>query len=346
MKNFSKKLLTWFDQHGRHDLPWQQNINSYRVWVSEIMLQQTQVKTVIPYYERFMQRFPDVHDLASATVDEVLQHWTGLGYYARGRNLHKAALKVVNDFNGEFPNTIDEMISLPGVGRSTAGAILSIAQQQRQPILDGNVKRVITRLYAIEGWPGNSKVADDLWKLADDLMPQQRVADYTQAIMDFGATVCIRSKPTCESCIFKTNCKAFQLNSVASYPNRKPKTNKPTKQIRFLICESNEKNVLMIKRPPIGIWGGLWSLPEINHEQNIESFLDEKFGLTILSQQALTGFRHTFSHYHLDIEPVRIKIELAKNRIAEHDTLRWIKNSDINTLGLAAPVKKLLESLN
>ena len=343
---FAKKLLAWFDEHGRHDLPWQQGINPYRVWVSEIMLQQTQVKTVIPYYERFMQRFPDVQALADADIDEVLQHWAGLGYYARGRNLHKAAQQVVNTFAGEFPTTLDDMISLPGIGHSTAGAILAIASQQRQPILDGNVKRVLTRLYGIKGWPGETQVANRLWQLADELTPKTRVADYTQAIMDLGATLCSRSRPQCEACPFKGACVAYQTERIQEYPGKKPKREKPTQEKRFLICLNRAGEVLMTRRPATGIWGGLWSLPETDLEQTLGTYVEENYSLKAGDMLNLEGLRHSFSHYHLQIHPVLIHTETLADRVADHANIRWIAFSELDGLGLPAPVKKLLERVN
>jgi len=235
MKEFSDKVLNWFDQQGRKDLPWQQDINPYRVWVSEIMLQQTQVKTVIPYYQRFMQSFPTVEALAKATQDDVLKHWSGLGYYARGRNLHKSAQMVCNEFSGAFPVTLDEMQSLPGIGRSTAAAILSIAHNQQQAILDGNVKRVIARVFAVSGWPGQSAVLKKFWMLAEKLVPDSRNADYTQAMMDLGATVCTRTKPACENCPLSADCLAFKQGNIADYPGKKPKKALPKKQAIMLM---------------------------------------------------------------------------------------------------------------
>lgn len=342
---FSNKLLNWFHQHGRHDLPWQQDINPYRVWVSEIMLQQTQVKTVIPYYQRFMQRFPNVASLAAAEIDDVLNLWTGLGYYARGRNLHKAAIKVMREFQGEFPDSLDEMINLPGVGRSTAAAVLAISKQQHHAILDGNVKRVLARMYAVQGWPGDKHIADKLWQKAEQLTPKQSVADYTQAIMDFGATVCTRSKPGCGVCVFQAECKAFQQNAVSEFPNRKPKKTKPVKSTIFLICQNSTGQTLLQQRPPTGIWGGLWSFPEANKLEDVHSSLEQHLNLKVLEQHSMTPFRHTFSHYHMDVQPLLIKTKAMGNRISDHATMRWLDYSETQSLGLAAPVKKLLENL-
>jgi len=249
---FSKALLTWFDKYGRKNLPWQKNINAYRVWVSEIMLQQTQVETVIPYYERFMQRFPTVSDLAKADIDEVLHLWTGLGYYARARNLHKCAITVSSEQSEKFPNTADELAELPGIGPSTAAAISSIAYQKPDAILDGNVKRVLTRFFAIEGWPGNKKVETELWKQAKALMPKTRCRDYTQAIMDLGATLCKRSKPDCENCPIASECQAKALGAQLEFPHKKPKKERPVKHCQMLLIQNPQGEIALYQRPPSG----------------------------------------------------------------------------------------------
>jgi len=269
-KTFAIHLLKWYRQHGRHDLPWQKNKSLYSVWVSEIMLQQTQVVTVIPYYQNFMQRFPDIASLAAATQDEALRYWAGLGYYSRARNLHKAAALIVESHQGVFPVTYDEVLALPGIGPSTAGAILAQATGQRHAILDGNVKRVLARYQAIEGWPGQKTVEKQLWKYAESFTPESNVADYTQAIMDLGATLCARSSPKCDACPLVTDCKAFQLNRTAELPTKKPKKAIPVKQKRFLIIRNKRGEMLMEKRPPSGIWGGLWSLPELTMDEAVD----------------------------------------------------------------------------
>ena len=300
---------------------------------------------MIPYYERFMQRFPDVQSLANAELDDVLSHWTGLGYYARGRNLHKAAQLITQQHHAELPNSIDGLMQLPGIGRSTAGAILSIAFQQRHAILDGNVKRVLARLYAIEGWPGEKKVSDTLWELAEQLTPHKRIADYTQAIMDFGATVCTRSKPVCDGCVFVKHCKAFQSNRVSDYPHRKASAKKPVKQTCFVICQNDVGQVLLEQRPPVGLWGGLWSFPEATDKNQARKLVSKKLGLTAQATQSLPTFRHTFSHFHLDVQPLYFKTRLNGKQLAEHATLDWVSLNHVNTLGLAAPVKNLLNAL-
>ncbi|MGH1439262.1 MAG: A/G-specific adenine glycosylase [Cellvibrionaceae bacterium] len=341
---FASLVLGWFDQHGRKHLPWQQNRTPYRVWVSEIMLQQTQVATVIPYFERFMTRFPNVEALAAASQDEVLQLWTGLGYYARGRNLHKCAQMVVDQYQGKFPETVEELETLSGIGRSTAGAIISLALNKPATILDGNVKRVLARYGAIAGWPGKKTVADQLWEVAETLNPKERAADYTQAMMDLGATLCTRTKPLCTQCPIQQQCLGHKEGSPEQYPGKKPKKVTPVKSTQFLIIRNRQGAILLEQRPAIGIWGGLWSFPELESEENALQHCQQHTGKAINHEQ-WPPFRHTFSHYHLDIQPIYIEIEKPLKKVAGNDTLRWYSEKEWQNLGLAAPVKKLLEQL-
>ena len=341
--SFSTKILNWFDVHGRHDLPWQHNKTLYRVWVSEIMLQQTQVTTAIPYYEKFMARFPDVAALAKAPQDDVLQHWAGLGYYARARNLHKAAIQIMTEHDGQFPEEHESLVALPGIGRSTAGAILSLTLNQRHPILDGNVKRVLTRFGAIAGWPSNKKVEDVLWQLADKLTPQQRVDDYNQAMMDMGATLCTRAKPLCLHCPVNDDCEANAQGKQADFPNRKPKKAIPTKQTAMLILKDGDE-IFVEQRPPSGIWGGLWTLPESDVAISPEQ-IESKYMISANRIKKLPEFRYTFSHYHLDIQPILVDVQRrTKNFVAEGQHA-WVDDNGLKSLGLPAPVTKLLKSL-
>ncbi|MGH1487563.1 MAG: A/G-specific adenine glycosylase [Cellvibrionaceae bacterium] len=342
--SFSQQILKWFDQHGRKNLPWQQNRNPYRVWVSEIMLQQTQVATVIPYFERFMERFPVVEDLAAATQDEVLQLWTGLGYYARGRNLHKCAQLVVDQYQGQFPNTVEGLESLPGIGRSTAGAIISLALNEPAPILDGNVKRVLARYHAVDGWPGQAKVADKLWVFAEEHTPTSRAADYTQAMMDLGATLCSRTKPLCTQCPLSADCVGFAQGEPERYPGKKPKKVLPIKTTQLLILQNTKGKILLEQRPPTGIWGGLWSFPELEKEEDALNYCQQYHG-SAKKSQPWQSFRHTFSHYHLDIHPVHIHIEKICTQVADGNVQNWYSEEEWQQLGLAAPVKKLLDIL-
>lgn len=337
---FQQNILAWFDQYGRKDLPWQKDLTPYRVWLSETMLQQTQVATVIPYFNIFIEKFPDVASLANAPIDEVLHLWSGLGYYARARNLHKTAQLV--DERGNFPDTLDDLIDLPGIGLSTAGAILSIAFDKSHPILDGNVKRVLTRFKAVSGWPGNSAVNKKLWAISAELTPVARVADYTQAMMDLGATVCTRSKPTCEACPLNTGCLARRTDNVSAFPTPKPAKTLPVKQLTLLLLSNADNRILLEKRPPTGIWGGLWSLPEFDSVEAAHDWCLTR-SIHIADQQALTTRRHTFSHYHLDYTPLLIQSDNLINFVMEAGQTVWYKAEHANQLGLAAPIKLLLQ---
>tara|TARA_R110000868_G_scaffold380784_4_gene647032 strand:- start:23685 stop:24758 length:1074 start_codon:yes stop_codon:yes gene_type:complete len=341
---FSDRILAWFDQHGRHNLPWQHDITPYRVWLSETMLQQTQVTTVIPYFQKFAEQFPSITDLANAHEDEVLHLWTGLGYYSRARNLHKAAQIVRDNFNGEFPTQFNDIIGLPGIGRSTAGAISAIALNQRYAILDGNVKRVLTRVHTIEGWPGSPTTMKQLWKIAENYTPTERVADYTQAMMDLGATLCKRGKPECECCPVITMCQAHAQNRQREFPHSKPKKQIPERHTTMLILQKSEHEVLLIKRPPTGIWGGLWSFIEADDKTLAQ--VCQHYGCDMLDTAELPSFRHTFSHFHLDITPIVVSVRHQNHVVAEADTAIWYNLAKPNNVGLAAPVKKLLETLH
>jgi len=344
--SFSSALLAWYDQYGRKHLPWQQQRTPYRVWISEIMLQQTQVATVIPYYERFMQRFPTVAALAEADEDSVLHHWTGLGYYARARNLHKTARIVQADYGGRFPADVETLGTLPGIGRSTAGAIVALGHGQRAVILDGNVKRVLCRVDCVEGWPDQPRVQKQLWQLAETLTPQARCADYTQAIMDLGATLCARSKPACSLCPVQPLCRASAENRAEEFPHRKPTRTLPVKSTCMLIFHNRAANqVLLEKRPPQGIWGGLWSFPESSEPETFTGLLDQELLSTPDSTERWSVVRHTFSHFHLDITPVVIPLDPQHVSIMEDERWHWYDLRQPAQLGLAAPVKKLLALL-
>lgn len=338
--SFSQRLLNWYALHGRHDLPWQQDRNLNRVWVSEIMLQQTQVATVIPYFERFMLRFPNTRALADASQDEVLHLWTGLGYYARARNLHKAAQIIRDEYGDQFPEDFDSVLALPGIGRSTAGAILAQALGQRHVILDGNVKRVLTRLYAIEGWPGKKAVENQLWELAELLTPKENLTDYTQAIMDLGATACAR-KSNCPTCPMTDLCAAYGLEQVSIYPTPKARKTLPVKETQMLILLQENGDILLQQRPPSGIWGGLWSLPEYT-EDNIQQWCEQQLGLIIHDYETQPVLRHTFSHFHLDITPIVSRIKSPANHVMEATNRVWYNTQRPKSLGLPAPVLKIL----
>ena len=341
---FAKRLLRWFDQHGRKHLPWQNPITPYRVWVSEIMLQQTQVETVIPYFERFVARFPSVDELAAAPVDEVLHLWTGLGYYARGRNLHQCARVIVERHGGEFPADLASLAALPGIGRSTAAAIASIAFERPTAILDGNVKRVLARHGAITGWPGQPQTAERLWALAEQHMPKVRCRDYTQAIMDLGATVCTRSRPKCALCPVAADCIALAEDRPTAYPGKKPAKDKPIKRAYLLLLQAPNGDILLEQRPPHGIWGGLWCLPEVAAEEPLDRHISNHYG-AVRGTEQWPGWRHTFSHYHFDIQPVLVRLAKRPAGILEQGRHIWYNLSQPANVGLAAPVKTLLLQL-
>lgn len=340
---FQRNILSWFDRHGRKDLPWQQNISPYRVWLSEIMLQQTQVMTVIPYFNAFIDKFPNIESLATAPIDEVLQRWSGLGYYARARNLHKSAQRIAEQ--GRFPDTLEALTALPGIGLSTAGAILSIGFNKSHPILDGNVKRVLARYQAISGWPGSTSVNKQLWTLSEQLTPTERVADYTQAMMDLGATLCTRSKPSCTRCPINTHCQAWISDTVSAYPTPKPTKTLPAKHIVFLLLVDQDQRMLLEKRPDSGIWGGLWSLPEFAGLEDARRWCLLQ-NMRISDQLTLKPKRHTFSHYHLDYTGLIIQIENPTNNVMEAYRTAWYNARQTHDLGLPAPIKTLLQQLN
>lgn len=338
---FAPAVLAWFDRHGRKDLPWQHNITPYRVWVSEIMLQQTQVATVLDYYPRFMASLPDVHALARAPEDEVLHLWTGLGYYSRARNLHKTARLIVEQHAGEFPRSVEQLAELPGIGRSTAGAIASIAMNLPAPILDGNVKRVLARYLALAGYPGEPNVARQLWSAAEQLMPITRVAHYTQAMMDLGATLCTRSRPSCLLCPLQDNCQAHWQGRVSDYPTPKPRKVLPQKHTLMPVILNAQQAILLYRRPPTGLWGGLWSLPELNTLNELQP-LAERHALQLGQRIPLAPITHTFSHFQLAIQPWLIHAEQNATHVAEANWL-WYNLITPPRLGLAAPIKKLLK---
>ena len=324
---FARALLAWFDRHGRHDLPWQRDPTPYRVWVSEVMLQQTRVAAVIPYFERFTVRFPDVGALAAAEVDEVLNLWSGLGYYARGRNLHAAARAVRADHGGRFPETFEALVALPGIGRSTAGAILALACGQRYPILDGNAKRVLARFHAVAGWPGETAVRDRLWALAERHTPHRRVGDYTQAIMDLGATLCTRTRPGCLLCPVADGCRARAAGDPTGYPAPQPKRAYPTREKLLVVMRDAAGRVLVERRPPTGIWGGLWSFPEASADLahgDAAAAAARRQGLRPGRARALAPIEHGFTHFRLRATPVVVSVEPVADRVADGQAVRWI----------------------
>ena len=339
---FSDRLLKWYARDGRTDLPWQRNASAYRVWVSEIMLQQTQVQTVIPYYHRFMKRFPSLKSVAEAPLSEVIAHWAGLGYYARARNLHRSAQLIREQHGGRFPKDKNALMALPGIGRSTAGAILALAYHQRHAILDGNVKRVLARHADIGGWPGTTEVGRTLWQQAEKYLPQQRIAEYTQALMDLGAMVCTKTDPQCATCPVSVDCRARKAGRIAERPQPPPFKVRPQRRIVMLMARHRD-NLLLERRPTKGIWGGLLSFPEMQSKVQAKAWCQRRLG-PIDCTRSLPSFKHQFTHFSLNITPLEVRLAKIYPQINEENGLVWCKLlSSIN--GVPAPVKKLIAQL-
>lgn len=341
MKSFSSRLIAWQRTHGRHGLPWQ-GADAYRVWLSEIMLQQTQVATVIPYFQRFVISFPNIAALAAATEEQVLAHWSGLGYYARGRNLHKAAQIIAEKYQGEFPREFAQILELPGIGRSTAAAICALAYHERRAILDGNVKRVLARYCGIEGWTGEKRVEEKLWRQAEALLPPHDVAIYTQALMDMGATVCVRSKPKCVLCPVQADCVALQTERTAELPAPRPRKTVPERYATFLLL-IHGNDILLEKRPGSGIWGGLWCPPQFDDEEAGRDWFVRN-GMDASEGERLETFTHTFTHFKLHITP--LKIQLARKPLcAAQPGSVWLDVEEALRAAIPTPVRKVLEQL-
>ena len=342
---FSAAVIGWQKQHGRHALPWQNTRDAYRIWLSEIMLQQTQVTAVIPYYQKFLQSFPTVESLAAAPSEAVMSHWSGLGYYTRARNLHRCAQRVTTEYGGRFPDDPELLADLPGIGRSTAAAIAAFSYGKRAAILDGNVKRVFARVFGVEGFPGAKAVEDQLWRRAVALLPQADMESYTQGLMDLGATLCVRGKPACDRCPLASRCVALATGRTAELPVRKPKKAVPEKETMMLvISEGNE--VLLEQRPDSGIWGGLLSLPELPLSPDADAFgtavemAMQPFGV-IAACRKLQPFSHVFTHFKLHISPYQVVLEKRRPHVAESVHV-WYPIAQLADAPLPAPVKKLL----
>jgi len=342
-EHFQETLLAWYDRFGRKHLPWQQPRTPYRVWISEIMLQQTQVATVERYFRRFVAVFPDVTALARAHPDQVLQLWSGLGYYHRAQHLHRAARIIMERHSGTIPDRLEALMALPGIGRSTAGAIISLAFDRPAPILDGNVKRLWCRLHGIDTWPGETSTQKRLWQLSETYLPRQRSADYTQALMDFGATVCTRSQPACFGCPFQGECFAYRSGRVDRLPARRPVNTKPVRTGYWLLLQTAAGEVYLEKRSPAGIWPGLWALPQWDRRHELEAHC-RLSGLDPAFLHWLPPRRHTFTHFHLDYV---VAIGCLEKPIRLNDVpARWIQPDRADELALPAPVKKLLDEVN
>lgn len=340
MHAFARRIINWQHKHGRHNLPWQTEQTAYRVWLSEVMLQQTQVATVIPYFDRFIAQLPTIQDLANADLDHVLSLWSGLGYYSRARNLHKAAKQIQTDFAGEFPNDLADIMSLAGIGRSTAGAIASLALQQPTPILDGNVKRVLMRHQTIDGWYGKSSVMNALWQLAESLTPHKQTAIYNQGMMDLGSMICTRSNPQCELCPVQSDCQAYKLNVTADYPNKKTKAHKKRIEQRFFfLIHNNNNELLLYRRPNHGIWGGLWSLPECSDSSDPGDYARSELNCPLTNLVKLPTLIHQFSHFQLNLIPIRATTNTNNVDLAQYV---WYKANQELPGGLAAPIATLM----
>jgi A/G-specific adenine glycosylase len=342
---FAPAVLAWFEAHGRKHLPWQRERTPYRVWVSEIMLQQTQVSTVIPYYERFMQRFPTVRALADAPIDEVLHLWTGLGYYARARNLHRAARILVEQYGGEFPHEIDAVEALPGIGRSTAGAILALSRGERHPILDGNVKRVLARHFGVEGFPGETAVSRRLWVLAEQCTPAARVEEYTQAIMDLGATVCVRSRPSCDRCPLRSTCVARKTGRETVLPTPRPKKLRPQRVAVALLLRRADGAVYLEQRPTVGLWGGLWSLPLFDDHPAAQQWLMSRVTGALPEPMTLATYHHAFTHFDLVLTPLVLQLTQPLTHVADDGPHCWYDPAAPQRIGLAKPTVDLIAAL-
>ena len=340
---FAERLVAWQAAHGRHDLPWQRSRDPYRVWLSEVMLQQTQVATVIPFYERFVASFPDVRALAAAIEDRVLEHWSGLGYYRRAHHLHAAAKTIVDRHDGDFPRDAAMIATLPGIGRSTAAAVAVFAYGARAAILDGNVKRVLARHRGVEGFPGAPRVERELWQIAESLLPVGDVEAYTQALMDLGATICTRSVPRCGECPVGGDCVARRERRVAELPAPRPKRVLPQRAVRVLILE-RAGAILLEKRPPTGIWSGLWSLPELAVDADVAAHCRARFAASVTAGDELSPIEHVFTHFRLTIRPQRVAVRAWPPR-AEAPGLLWLTRPDARAAALPAPIRTLIRSL-
>ncbi len=340
---FAARLIRWQRAHGRHDLPWQDTRDPYRIWLSEVMLQQTQVTSVIPYYERFLAEFPDVRALAAAPIGRVLEHWSGLGYYRRAHHLHAAARGVVAQLGGRFPVDAATLATLPGIGRSTAAAIAVFSAGAREAILDGNVKRVLARHRGVTGFPGSTAVQTRLWHLAETLLPARDVGTYTQALMDLGASVCSRTKPDCASCPVAQDCVALDEGRIADLPTPRAKKALPHRELRVLLIERGGE-ILFERRPPLGVWGGLWSLPELSLDADVRDAVKKRYAAEVVLRAALPAIAHGFTHFSLTLHPQCVTARDWPARAEAPGTI-WLTPADARGAALPAPIKKLMRSL-
>lgn len=344
-KAFSEPLLQWHKRHGRFDLPWQKNRTPYRVWLAETMLQQTQVSTVLPYYQAFISVFPNLSRLAKADLDSVLQQWSGLGYYRRARHLHQCARIVAKQYHGRFPRSLAQLMELPGIGRSTAGAIMALAWSEPYPILDGNVKRVLCRYLGIETWPGEKATENRLWQWSQRYTESARdVASYTQAIMDLGATVCRRTQPLCHACPFSADCSARRQGKQQDIPVAGQKKDLSIKHTQMLLLYNQRKEILLLKRPPVGVWPNLWSLPECDATQDPDHWCHQNLGLRTNHWQHWQVFQHTFSHFKLRIQPRVARLQGTASRVMASQDSQWLQYKPDRKIAIATPVNRLLNA--
>ncbi len=342
--DFAARLIAWQRTHGRHDLPWQNTRDPYRIWLSEVMLQQTQVATVLPYYTRFVALFPTVDALAAAPLDRVLELWSGLGYYRRAHHLHAAARAVVEHHGGRFPDDATTLATLPGIGRSTAAAIAAFASGERGAILEGNVKRVLARHRGIAGWPGAPRVQAQLWRVAESLLPAAEIASYTQGLMDLGATVCTRSRPRCNACPVASDCIAYRQARTAELPSPRPRTPLPQRATRVLLLERNGR-LLLEQRPSLGIWGGLWSLPELPVDGDVAAYVAARFNAEVGATLALPAIAHGFTHFALTMHPVRVPVSTWPPAV-QSPGVEWFARDAALACALPAPIRKLIRSID
>jgi len=340
---FATRLIAWQKIHGRHGLPWQRTRDPYRIWLSEVMLQQTQVATVLPYYERFLAEFPDVCALAAAPIERVLEHWSGLGYYRRAHHLHAAACAVVEQFDGKFPADARALATLPGIGRSTAAASAVFASGERAAILEGNVKRVLARHRGIPGFPGAPRVEAQLWRAAEAALPARGIETYTQALMDLGAAVCTRARPNCAACPVANDCVAFNEGRIGELPSPRPRKALPQREVRVLLIERGGE-ILFERRPSVGIWGGLWSLPEFPLEANVRAAVRARFHADVIPRDELPAIAHGFTHFALTLHPQRVTARGWPSRVEMPGTV-WLTPMDARGAALPAPIKKLMRTL-
>ena len=344
MTSFSTRLIKWHKKSGRKNLPWQLNRNPYKVWISEIMLQQTQVKTAIPYFIKFMERFPDIETLSKSSDDEVLSYWSGLGYYARARNILKTSKILNKEHSSLMPDSLEELMALPGIGKSTAGAILCLGFEKKAAILDGNVKRVLSRYVRLKGDIKKNSTLKDLWKISEELLPKKEYSTYTQSIMDLGATICHRKDPSCGVCPVKNKCSAREHEETNLFPNKGLIKTKPTKEVFWLLPKDSQGNIYLEKRQNKGLWGGLWTFIEAKDKKSLRKEYSKRFKDKEFSFEELSKIEHHFSHYKLKASVFTTHLEKF-NKSGFKEQSMWIGGDQVQSIGIPAPVKKIIAEI-